>query len=579
MLILTIVVGFFALIALAIPDLVLLSLLLIVPGIILMIAPTAFVYLASATAIRSVLPNRTGATATLLAFIAAGMLGYLVAWPFQLMGDREYQASLKEDVVGAAPFKLAGNIRLERRDITHLNRGEENECDELCAALLLTPGVDRVTLVKGKDLQHVTTWQLVPRGSVPDAGLSPTKPEDIFLHYPAKENPRNASGMAFHEFHQARRQRLAAEWNLRLATRETLLASNTSPVPDMTIVITHSRGASSPNVQRVEVLDQSGTTRFRRSLVKHTIVNAPFYIAFHASMSGSRFAIGRTLRSTAKRYETFNPITELIEHVSGLCQTPSDEAIKQVKQQLQASIGTPQASASDLELAVPWIAGLDTRALSDEDTELVHRIVADLRIHSVGEALRHVYPNRVPVQFRSSLVQRIIASETSVTDRSYFSALLSKMPLSTFADMTEQEWRILKDPALRNEAVAFIERLADLGKPGVEPLRDILEHAVTTMPEWHKRKPTIHAVCRGFARLGTDANEALPQIQSAFEQQRSPITNSANDAFAWRLAMARMGLPIDELPYPTSWNQQAITNMRDKVNRRLADFDPDAELR
>ena len=49
MFILTLVLGFVALIALAMPDLVLLGLFLIVPGIILMVAPTAFVYMASAT--------------------------------------------------------------------------------------------------------------------------------------------------------------------------------------------------------------------------------------------------------------------------------------------------------------------------------------------------------------------------------------------------------------------------------------------------------------------------------------------------------------------------------------------------
>ncbi|TWT80343.1 hypothetical protein CA13_17560 [Planctomycetes bacterium CA13] len=574
MFILTIIVGVFALIALAMPDLVLLSFLLIVPGIVLMMAPTVFVYLAAATAIRSILPYGTGVTATSFALFAAGVLGYLVAWPFQMMGEREYRALIQEDVVSATPLKLLGHVRLERRDISHWKRDQEKECDHLCAALLLTPGVKSVTLAKGKDLQQVTNWQLVPRGSVSDTGLAPTKPEDIFHQYPAKVN-RDLNGVSFHEFNQARREQLAAEWNLRLATRETLLASDTAPVPDMTIAITHLREKSQPSVQRVEVLDKAGVMLFRRSLIKHAVVQAPFYITFQANLSNSHFAIGRKLFSTGKRYERFNPVTELIQHLSGIRHTPSGEAPQQVKQLLQAALDNLEGSPPELALAVPWLSGIDNRALSDEDAVLVHRVVGDLRIQNVGEALRHVYPKKTPLEFRSILVQRIIAPETNATDRGHFAYLLSKMPAGTFADMTEQEWQIINDPTLRKDALPFVERLADLGKSGVEPLLMILQHAVTTMTHWYMRRPTIDVVCRGFTRLGADGKEALPTIQSLFEQKRSPITNSANDAFAWRVAMARMGLAIDELPYPPSWKEQSIAKMREKVSRRLADFDSD----
>ncbi len=576
MFILTIVVGFIALIALAMPDLVLISLMLIVPGIVLMIAPTAFVYLATATAIRSVLPNATSVKTTLAALAGSGVLGCVVAMPFQLIGERAYRASLQDDVVGLKPLELFGHVRLERSDISHWSRGQENSCDELCAALLLTPGVKSVTLAKGTFMEATSTWQLVPRGSVPHTGLAPTNPGDIFHHYPAEGN-RRVNGESSYSLNQARRQRLAAEWNLRLATSETLLRSDTAPEPDMTIVITHTRDMSEPRVQRVEVTDKAGSTLFRRSLVKHAVISKPLYIAFHASMSGSSFTVGRTTHSTGTRYESFKPVTELIENISGLCQIPSKDAPQQVKQQLLVALGNSDESVHGLDLAAAWLAGLDSSSLSDEDAALAERIVADLRIDNVGDALRHAYPKKVPSVYRSILVERIIASQTNATDRSYFASLLAKMPAGTFADMTEREWQIINDPALRMDAVAFIERLADLGEPGVEPLLEILQHAITTMPHWHMRRATIHALCRGFSRLGTEASGALPRIQSLFQQERSPITNNSSDALAWRVAMARMGLPIGELPYPASWKAQTIAKMRENVSRHLADFDPDHE--
>ena len=99
-----------------------------------------------------------------------------------------------------------------------------------------------------------------------------------------------------------------------------------------------------------------------------------------------------------------------------------------------------------------------------------------------------------------------------------------------------------------------------------------------TIPEWHKRRQVVLAVCRGLARLGPDAGEALPLVQSYFEQKRCPITNSANDALAWRIAMARMGLPIEKLPHPSSWREPAIAKMKSRVSRRVAKYDPDAGL-
>ena len=310
------------------------------------------------------------------------------------------------------------------------------------------------------------------------------------------------------------------------------------------------------------------------------MVRTPFHIAFHANLSRSRFAVARKLLSTGSRYEELNPVTELIQHVSGLRQTPSDKAVRQVNRDLVAALATPDGSPRGLALAVPWISGLDARKLSEEDAILARRIVGDLRVQDIGEALQHLYPQKAPIEYRPVLVQRIIASETNAKDRSYFAHLLSRMPAGTFADMTEKEWQIITDPMLRKESVFFIERLADLGQPGVKHLMMILRDTVDTIPQWHLRKPKTHAVCRGLARLGVDAAEAVPLVKTLLEQKpRSPLTNSVQDAFQWRVAAARMGLAIEDLPYPSNWSEPNVAKMREKVRQGLADFDPDDESR
>ncbi|EMI40723.1 hypothetical protein [Rhodopirellula sp. SWK7] len=568
---LTVVVGVLALIALALPDLVLLGLFLILPGIVLMVAPTAFIYLATATAIRSVLSNRMGAFAIPLSLVAAGVIGWIVAWPFQLKGEREYRDAIEDDVASAMPVELSGHVRLERYGIIW-RREQQNACDELCAALLLVPGVKSVTVVNGDDPKEVMNWQLVSHGSVPDTGVSPTKPEDIFYHYPleSKHELRQAS---FHEDRQTRRQWLAAEWNLRLATRETLLSSEEIPAPDMTIVITQDRNRSRPHVQRVAVSNRSGETLLRRSLVKHAIVQTPLYIAFQASFSNSHFTIGRKQRSTGNRYEEFDAITELLLHVPGLRQLPSKDAPRQVKRALMTALADPDGNPKELALAVPWIGGLNAGKITAEDDAIARRVVGDLRIRDVGEALNRLYSKKAPLEYRSVLVQRILASETSAEDRQRFAKLLANMPAGTFADMTDQEWQILNDPGLRLDAAPFIERLADLGSRGVDPLVRTMQHAAMTIPHWHVRRPIIESVCRGLTELGTDASDALPIVQSLFEQKKSPLTNSAKDALNWRVAMARMGLDVTELPNPSSWREHHVEKMHAKVRRRLDGFE------
>lgn len=572
---LTIVAGVLALFAVAAPDIVMLGLFLIVPGLILILAPTTFIYLAAATAIRSLIPQPAGLGTTFFSLLVAGVLGWSITLPFQAMEQREFHAAVIEDVPAATPVKLQGHVRLERGDIVHWKATQKRECDHLCAALLLTPGVKSVTLAKGKQLEEETNWRLAPLGSVADTGQQPSDPEDIFSHYPV-ESKQDLGGRSFFDVNKARRHALAAEWNLRLATKETLVASDVIPEPDMTIAISKSREKSKPKVQRVEVLNRKGVTLFRRSLVQHRVVQAPFYIEFQASFGGSKFAVGRSLLSTGARNERFDAVTELLQNVVGLRQTPSETASRKVKPMLVAALKTTTGRPSELDLAGPWIEGLQAREITDEDAAIVGQIIGDLRIQNVGQAVRHLYPQKAPVECRAALVQRILARETDSKDRNHFAKLLSKMPAGTFADLNEQEWQIILDPGLSSETEPFIERLADLGKPGAQHLANILQNTVDTVPEWHLRRGKMRAISRGFARLGTDGATALPLVKSLFEQEpRSPIRNDASEALQWRVAMARMGLPINELPYPPSWSDRSITKMREKVARRLADFDPD----
>ena len=579
---LIIISGVLAAVALAFPGLVTLGLFaLILPGLVLAVAPTVFLYLAASGGFRSVLPfgTGTGIVRIAIALAASVALGWLVVQPFRFFEIRKFQAAIEPEVVQSEPVPIAGLIRIERRGPGLAGRQTHLPCDELCAALLTTPDVRGVTLVAGKDLEVATRWRLVPRGSVPDNGLAPKKPEDIFNHYPSDPgspaDPRKQQAQRDPE-----RAALAANWTLRLATRETLVAENLEPgsvaAADFKLTFIDEQSADRPGVRRVELRDRAGKLLLRRSLVTHRAIRAPLFIDFAGSPENARFAIGREHLSTGGASEEFRPVSEVLRHCAILRPTPSAAAPAELRARLVAALDTPEGNPPDLALAGPWMDTLGYRITSAEDADLFRRIIADLRIRDVGKAMRNIHSKRAPAEYRPLLVARILAPETSPGDRHIFAFLLAKMPAGTFAGMTGAEHHVVDDPALRHDAAPFVERLADAGRPGLESLLAVLRAAVAER-DWRRQRPVVRGVRRGLARLGPDAAEGLPLVRELFERRSSPIMQLSQEATEWRIAMVRMGLPVSQIPYPAGWNEQQVAREQEAVRSRIARFDPDWE--
>lgn len=132
--------GIGAFLALAFPWLVIMGMFMMaIPGLILGMMPTAFLYGLVFAAIRFVLVTMLSGAAL---NIAAAALTFAVFWaipqPAKLAANAELEALRQEQVLPTSRVELAGNI-LVRRPF-------ESRCDDLCAALLKTSGVTSVTL-------------------------------------------------------------------------------------------------------------------------------------------------------------------------------------------------------------------------------------------------------------------------------------------------------------------------------------------------------------------------------------------------------------------------------------------------
>jgi hypothetical protein len=78
----------------------------------------------------------------------------------------------------------------------------------------------------------------------------------------------------------------------------------------------------------------------------------------------------------------------------------------------------------------------------------------------------------------------------------------------------------------------------------------------------------LEDIRRAFSVLGRDAAPALPTVERLFELRSSPLTNSSNDADAWRVAMVRMGKPVETLTFPEHLPADIVARDRERIRKQ-----------
>lgn len=550
---------------------------LIIPGMILAIMPTVFVYLLAALLIRMILPF-SGPPATLAALAIAVAIGFILPEPWRLMQTAQYRSAMKPDVLPAEPIRLAGEVLVVRQRDARSSVADVR-CEALCAALLATPGVTGVTWREtwlGRDDIRQRHFRLDPAAAGKADGKGPLRPEDIVMHLPEINAPHQKGEKltARSERRQEIEQAVKSDWTIRLATQAAIVEAPEGPAPAWTIsIIDDVGGGWKPRTSRVELAAGQGDPVLRSSLVSQKLLARPFHFGFEGGIDNARFVVAHTRLANAPAYPDFAAQQVLLRHTSLIDAIPDAGQSAALRAAVVAAIDDPAASSARLDLARGWMDSLPYQPAPD-DRALAHRVIAEQRITGIDKQVRRFYAKSAPAELRDSLAARIVNPASSEQERRTYGFLLSKLPPGAFAELRPNEARILTDPALRRQAAPFIERLADQGQPGLIQLMRILEDEIASDAQWAVQRPVIRAVRRGLARMGPAAASALPRIRELFGRTRNPLANLWQEGTEWRVAMARMGQPIDDLFWLPDRKPESLERDKAQIRKRLANFDP-----
>lgn len=571
--IVVLVSGLLTLIVVAIPQLIAFGLLLlIIPGLTLWAAPTVFLYTATFAIVRRYLPVPYPRAANLVAALITLGLGVAVALPMALSGRHAFHQATQGDVVPADRIVIAGDVLLDA-DRTPTEGSELKwrvPCYALCAALLDTPGVTSVTLIGTNDHGNAVkpiSYRLVPKGEAGSDGVAPKKPEQILLYLP--EKPVVGAPEVVIAARKARENAVISHWALRLANDVTLSIVPSPAHHDMTIKMTSpiGRDAHGVGIKQVDVRDRDGRVLLRREYATADVVVAPLLLTPYNLLERPSWGLARTTLITGDRFVGVDTIKVLFDQTT-LARPPEPgdgaagdhrDGVIEMHDRLAAALLQPGAQP-DLALAPRWLATLDWFSMKDGDYELLGKLIADIRVTD----LRPLFDNaRAPVrpELRGAIIARLINPATSPELRSSLDGLVRHMAPGTFAVPTADEMALLRDQSMRLNLPRLIERLSDQGEAGVPELVRILQADVRVEP-WHKRRYVVEAVCRAFIRLGPDAAGALPDVVALFDQPAQPLAGDYSHMAWWRVAMVRMGRPIDEVPFPPKSTPEEIAQGR-----------------
>ncbi|MFK8114305.1 MAG: hypothetical protein AB8B91_19040 [Rubripirellula sp.] len=564
-----IVTGVTAAVSLCCPMLVVLGFLaLIVPGLVLLSAPTAFVYLATTLGIQRTLPTKIGWAAFPIAIFLAFGLGWLVMQPFRSSAISEFHAEVSPDVLPGEPLLLRGNVYVENGELCR-----PPECDYLCTMLLDLPGVESVTIERTgltgrKQDPSVAAFALVRTGANAEPGVFPSNPGQLIRKHPGLM--RQVKGNELLKVEKS----LEADWALRLAGVERIVEVKATPVDEadwiVRLVSTHSK--ESPRVERVEIARTGNGVQFRRSEVRHFVPGRLFYFGFDVqsgvgTISGAAFGIGGSdWKSSEQSVDLEATLLDAIE-VPLLAEL--DDTRARLRREVQRAIDDPHASPARLELARRWLSLFFFDA-TQNDHQLIARVVGDPRVKDIAGPIESVFfKGKTPIELSTAYARRIAFDDATEKERSLLAKDLSLMPPGTFAKPDPAHLAIWTRPELYEQAGLFLSRLADLDAVRAMPiLSDALDH-VSTKETWSQRRAMVEGIRDAYASLGPAAKQDAAKISNLVLLRPSPITSGFNDVQAWRLTLARMGVSVDDLPFFPHSGQQQINRTKTQIRDRL----------
>ena len=584
-----IVTGGLGFLAIAMPGLVILGFfMLIIPGLILSLAPTAFLW-GCAYAVAHWLARsrlRPGWVA-LGAVPLTALILCAIPLPSILMAQAKLARYHLSAVKPANPIRPAGDIRLDRST-------QSSGCDSQCLALLFEPGVRSVTVNTTREIsfaqirdglapltQHARTFRLKPAGQ---CAAGDPKPE--------------ISGANFGKTWEDNRA-MAAEWKARLTSESCLSSSLPIARYDLLLRSGAWRVSDEPgertSADYAEIRTGANRLLMRVFNLRTSSLQAPLNIAFTGGIENFRPGWGRSQwpRGVSNSWEA--PGHELDAALAVRRSADQASALAITRAALSAAVANPalRADAPIFQSVGDYLEMLKPSGALPADRLLVERLIADPRLEDLEGAglLPKIFNAGELAELRPAIIAKLSALPATADPRTRaLGAVLKSWPVGAFAQLSSDERVLLKDVDRRRRATGLIERLYDLGPAGAPMLVQILDEHQRAKSTINRDDPSrdqvtisldreAHgnaqaAAIRGLCQLGPAAKGELGGLMGI--EQRSPKKDFGGRD--WDRMMVRVGKPVDQVSKPENLSGSEANYQRN-LREFLHHFRPDQSCR
>ncbi len=548
----------------------------LLPGIILAIAPTLFLWVMTWTIFwllaRKFLSRWPAVIAGLV--LAGGVLtgaSYLLNMPVERQLDELTAHNFRPE----HPIRMSGTVLLDfprryvRTTKEYLRRDGKPtpvrvaHCDAFCAGLLFSKGIDAVIVKTTNDNEERRTLQPLPQAAQYRLSRAPDCDGSVM---PAPE-----SGIWLSESNPKMRK-LFDGWLVRLAGGECIRRETVTMKPDRIISLREraieetapwSLALPRPGFIRLEIRDAAQNRLSSTTWTKARFFRQPLAITVGAFGPPALDWATKTREEPHPRHR-FREVAYITDVTDLHFEPPSDSLSGDAKSILREALNDTSLSASAPALALTSrvLSGMKEYGLQKGDKELVIRILADDRTHGLMDLQGVVQKlgDEAP-DLRAPIVERILRQTCPGADLTWLGEALRAMPEGTFATLTDLEKRLLDDQAHLRCAGPLVARLADMGADATPLLLTLLERGLSPPG----MGSVVNNAKQALTVLGPRASSALPVIEKM--EDEGVISDSI-------MLRARLGKPVSSFEKPDNYKgttesyHQRLQHQLDDLNRR-----------
>ena len=584
-----IVTGGLGFLAVAMPGLVIIGFfMLIIPGLILSLAPTAFLWGCAYGVAYWLARSRLGPKWVALGAIpVTAVVLCAIPLPSILMAQAKLARYHLDPVKPANPIRPAGDIRLDRAT-------QSSGCDNQCLALLFEPGVRSVTVNTTRE----TSFAQIRDGLAPLTQYARTFRLKPTGQCAAGDQKAEISGGYFGKTPEDRRA-MAAEWKARLTSEFCLSSSLPIARYDLLLRSGAWRASDEPgertSADYAEIRTGANRLLMRVFNLRSSSLQAPLNIAFTGGMENFRPGWGRSQwpRGVSNSWEA--PGHELDAALAVRRSANQASALAITRAALSAAVANPalRADAPIFQSVDDYLEMLKLSGALPADRVLVERLIADPRLDNFNGAwlLPKIFSAGELAEFRPVIIAKLSSLPATADPRTRgLGAALKSWPDGAFAQLSGDERLLLKDVDRRRRATGLIERLYDLGPAGAPMLVQILDEHERAKSSINRDDPSrdqvtiswdreAHgnaqaAAIRGLCQLGPAAKGELGGLLRM--EQRS--TNKGFGGRDWDRMMVRVGKPVDQVRKPDDLSGSEANYQRN-LREFLDHFKPDQSCR